>query len=543
MQTTVATLHILLFVGSALVSMGLLSVAWNNRRDPVARWFAATLVAAVVWTTGYIFEIVAESLDYKILFANVQYLGVATVSVCWWEMIRRYLGMKRAPWIITGFLWFISAATVAMAFINPADLFRGHPYIDALSAPFPVLHADYGPWYSYAFMPVVGIVNAATITLLVRAIVRSDRAYRRQHALLLTSLLLPLGGTALYVFNLTPWTNYNLTTAIVGFSGLLLAVALFRCRLLGIVPLARDFVVEDLVDGVIVADGNGRIVDMNSSAERLVQVNKKKVIGRPAREVLAGYPALVQLLTSPNSDSAQVLSPREMVVTREGVNRYYGLSSSRVAHGRGSFLGRTVVLHEVTERVRLLEQARELASKDDLTGLANRRRFFDLVSREFERARRYHHPVSLLLLDIDHFKNVNDAYGHRAGDLVLCELATLLRSKLRSTDTLGRFGGEEFAVLLPHSDLQGAAEVADRLRQAAASTPIRLDGLKKEIIVTLSMGVTQFRSDSSETPDTLDAVLERADKALYEAKRLGRNMVVASEETIRPLTHSLRAVV
>ena len=157
----------------------------------------------------------------------------------------------------------------------------------------------------------------------------------------------------------------------------------------------------------------------------------------------------------------------------------------------------------------------ELATTDALTGAYNRRKFNDLTLAEVERVRRYGRPLSLLILDIDHFKRVNDAHGHEAGDEVLVVLAGLLRAGIRATDSLARWGGEEFVVLSPDVTLEGEAELAERLRAAAAAHDHAPVGT-----VTVSLGVAQHRP--GETPDELFA---RADEALYRAKKGGRDRV------------------
>ncbi len=540
------TPHVLPFAIAALVLAALIPVAWSNRRDPVARWFAWTLMAFIVWAVGYIFELLAVGLDSKILFANLQFLGVATVSVCWWEMTRRYLGLSSVPRALTAFLWIVAGATVVIAFTNPGGLFRGQPLIESGSAPIPVLHADYGPWYTYVLLPMTALLNVAVLALLGSRALRSHRLYRKQYLVLFVALLLPLAATLLYVTGLPPVRDYNLTPAVAGISGLLLAVGVFRWSLFDIVPFARDLVVDDLADGVIVADKAGRIVDLNASAERLTQLKHDEVVGRQAEEVFEHHPVLKEILAAPDDGPSHTIGRREMVIKLDDVNRYYGVSSSRVMSHRGRFLGRAVVLHEVTERVRLVEQVRELANSDDLTGLCNRRHFLELAGREFERARRHDYPVSLVMFDVDHFKGINDTYGHRAGDLVLRELALKCRSVLRSTDVVGRLGGEEFAVLLSHANLKGAAQTADRIRQAVESMRVGRGTHGDGIMITISVGVTQLAADAAAPPDTLDLVLERADKALYQAKGAGRNSVVTSEgETVPPAatTASLRVVV
>ena len=188
------TPYMLPFAGAAFVLALLLHVAWNNRRDPVARWFAATLGALTIWAVGYCLEISVIGAQEKILFANIQFLGVATVPVCWWEMSRRYLDLRKIPKIVTVALWLVTVATIIVAFTNPGHVFRGMPSIIIGEAPFPVLHGDYGPWYSWVLLPETGVLNALVLFLLARATIRAKRFRRRQFVLLFFALFVPLLG-------------------------------------------------------------------------------------------------------------------------------------------------------------------------------------------------------------------------------------------------------------------------------------------------------------------------------------------------------------
>ncbi len=167
----------------------------------------------------------------------------------------------------------------------------------------------------------------------------------------------------------------------------------------------------------------------------------------------------------------------------------------------------------------LHREVQHLAITDALTNLYNRRGFFELGRREIDRARRFGHPLSAVMLDIDHFKVVNDSYGHAIGDQVLTELANRLSKNVREFDILGRYGGEEFALLLPETDLFTACSVSDRLRLAVLETPMSTE--IGPIPITISLGVVKATSD---VPN-LDSLLKRADKALYVAKQSGRNRV------------------
>ncbi len=171
----------------------------------------------------------------------------------------------------------------------------------------------------------------------------------------------------------------------------------------------------------------------------------------------------------------------------------------------------------LVKNVFLLEETRRLANSDALTGLQNRRRATERLEAEVARARRYGVPLSLALCDIDHFKQVNDRYGHNMGDEVLVRVAGALQEALRQVDLVGRWGGEEFLVLLPDTDPEGARIVGERLRTAVEALPPFLDG---PATVTCSIGVATFQSEDSGT-----VFVDRADQALYKAKKSGRNRI------------------
>ncbi|MFV3127431.1 diguanylate cyclase [Niveispirillum sp. KHB5.9] len=185
---------------------------------------------------------------------------------------------------------------------------------------------------------------------------------------------------------------------------------------------------------------------------------------------------------------------------------------------------------EVAERTRDLVAANSrldvLASTDPLTGLLNRRRFLELAAIEHQRAARHGRPLSLLLIDLDHFKRVNDTHGHRMGDAVLRTAAGVLSASVRASDLAARFGGEELVLLLPETELAGAAGMAERLRRDFAAATTALDG--KEVRVTASIGVAGWRGPG----ESLDALLHRADQALYAAKHGGRDKVMVAAGTV-----------
>lgn len=181
--------------------------------------------------------------------------------------------------------------------------------------------------------------------------------------------------------------------------------------------------------------------------------------------------------------------------------------------------GVVVVFRDISELKARQEELIRLATTDPLTGVNNRRRFLELLDAELARVKRHGSVATLLMTDLDHFKQVNDAYGHAAGDQVLKHYVEIIRRTLRKTDSIGRLGGEEFAILLPGDNTEGALELAERLRSGLEATPIMSGGTL--ISITVSIGIASLMR----TDDTADAPIQRADVALYAAKDGGRNRV------------------
>ncbi|HPR63068.1 MAG TPA: diguanylate cyclase [Thermoanaerobaculia bacterium] len=187
------------------------------------------------------------------------------------------------------------------------------------------------------------------------------------------------------------------------------------------------------------------------------------------------------------------------------------------------FMARVKVMLRLKEAQ---EGIRRLSLHDPLTECFNRRFLMKRLSEEFNRGARNHHPVSGIMLDLDHFKQLNDAYGHDVGDQVLVKVANILKLSMREYDVLARYGGEEFFILLPQTDLENAIKMAERIRSLIQS--VRIEAGERQLSVTASFGVAGYSGE--ETPDNPEHLLKQADIALYRAKENGRNRV----EVFRP---------
>ena len=291
--------------------------------------------------------------------------------------------------------------------------------------------------------------------------------------------------------------------------------------------LRTERFVQDLIDlmpdAIHIKDANSSLLMVNAAAARIRQMTKEQLVGLNGRD-LAPHAEVGEL--SMNED-ARVLAGEEIVKEEAGVLPVTGEECHRIVVKRRCINvdGRPVVVciqHYVTEWRLAERELRRLAQEDVLTGIANRRYFSTEAERAMHAIERHDQPLSLLLLDLDHFKDINDQYGHNAGDQVLAELARRLLEVLRKSDLPGRWGGEEFIALL-HSDADAAMAVAERVRLAVAGTPFATShGL---VEVTLSGGCASYRRG-----DSLSRLVGRADKALYAAKHGGRNRILDASD-------------
>jgi diguanylate cyclase (GGDEF)-like protein len=344
---------------------------------------------------------------------------------------------------------------------------------------------------------------------------RAAAIYRGQALALVAAMLLPLAWNVIYVLRLAPALALDLTPVIFALSTVGVVWGLFSFRLFDVVPVARDMVLDGLRDGVVVLDSRNRVADLNPAAAQALGWTRRAALNQTAEAAFAAWPALVAAFVG------QVPPPAELEVPGPSSQRWYELRLAVLADPYNRPVGQLVLLHDITDRKAVEDELRRLAVTDALTGLPNRRRFFEALKDEVRRARRYQTPLALLLIDFDDFKRLNDTYGHQAGDTALLALANVLRQTARESDVPSRQGGDEFALLLPHTGCIGAEVVARRLLDAARG--LRDPGGQP---LGISLGGAELDPRGAAGDAQGEALLARADRALYAAKQAGRGGVV-----------------
>lgn len=283
-------------------------------------------------------------------------------------------------------------------------------------------------------------------------------------------------------------------------------------------------VIDKAGDPIFVKDKQSKIILANESFCKIFDVSKTDVIGKtlaekvPEDEIEHFFKVDRQVLASGIKNTCE-----ETLTVEGGPTKTIITTKTRYIdeHGNYFLIG---VIRDITERKVLENKLNQKANTDHLTGVNNRGQFIELATLELSRAIRYQNELSLLMMDIDLFKNINDTHGHIAGDAVLRKLAQVCEHHLRENDILGRIGGEEFAAMLPQTSLESAANVAEHLRSLIEGLSVFDDESGATINFTVSIGVSSLKPDVN----TLEAMFHQADKALYKAKNNGRNKVQLS---------------
>ncbi len=339
-------------LASAVVMTAVGFYAWRQRGVSGARPVAVISATTVVWSLANALEMAGTDLPTKLFWANVQYVCYGTLPLASLALALDYAGhgqwltRRRLAWLAV-----VPIVTLVLVWTDlPHGLVRQGAYLDT-AGPFPVIGKTYGPWF-WVFALYSYVLLSIAVYLLVQALRRTSSFYRGQTLILLTALCMPLVWNVLYSFGFSPVPRHDIAPAITCLSGIVAAWGLFRFRLLDIVPIARNAVIEDMDSGVIVLDQQQRVVDLNPGAQRILDYPAARAIGRQAEEVFDAWPDLAGLFHDTAARAETVLEGR-------GTAHHYELHVSPLTDQDGRQIGQVIILHDITEYKKAQAQLQE----------------------------------------------------------------------------------------------------------------------------------------------------------------------------------------
>ncbi len=469
-------------------------------------------LCVAVSSAGQLIGSLTTDLDLKLLAEHLHYGGLALLPAAWFSFSYSLVRRRPMPRALVAAILAVPVITVLLMFTSSSNTLTWvDPQLVLAPDGFVGWISGHGPWMLVQIGYGHTLAFAATVILLFE--LSGSPMLARPLWAVLGAWAIVAAFNLLYIAPFNPWPWFDGSVLGFAIAAVILDRGLLKVGLLESNPMLRREVVEQLSDAVVIVDRAGRILDLNPAGASLLGLGIDQALQAD----------IASRLRTPLLDN--LLSGTGGVVTVD--DRFYDVKSTVLRSNGETVVELALVFRDVTEQLRNKEHLERLtaelekaANTDSLTQLANRRYFRARLESEIANVKRHGSPLSVLLFDLDNFKNVNDSYGHDVGDRVLQVIGNITLDFKRVPDVAARLGGEEFALLLPSTDISGALHVAQRLRQTIQDHVIS-DRHNNPIRVTVSIGVATV---NPERPNS-DRTLTDADRALYRAKHAGRNRV------------------
>lgn len=499
-----------LYLLSCILALVLRVASHKHDGDRSNRYWNAVLLSFVIWTMGELLANIGTTLQWQLAFQRLVYLGVVGGVVSWLFFAISFSGNQRwlTPFNVTVMLIVPAASLLLVGTVELHQLFYSDVQLIFRDGHY-VLAYDYGIafWVQIIFCSYLYTVVGSG--LLIATSLRQPSLYRSQSLLIVVAAVVPLLASILYVLGIDFSGGFDPTSFFFVLSAILITIATRNYFFLRVAPMARDLVFRNIQSGVIVVNQAQRVTDINPAFAAITKLNPDDLIGMPLEQVLESTFDTQGMHHSEKGYTGRVLAKHHM--------RQFEIDSMPIKGYRDELLGQLYLLTDVTQILRALDEIRRLAHTDLLTQLPNRRALIEWVDN-LAAIDTMFQPMLIAMADLDHFKALNDTYGHHCGDYILKEVARKIEAEIGGGDIVARWGGEEFCLILTGCDWSRGESFLESLRQSIENHLFNYDG--KELRVTITFGLVQ-----RQVGEELEYAIHRADLMMYDGKRRGRNLV------------------
>jgi diguanylate cyclase (GGDEF) domain len=466
-------------------------------------------MTAAVYIGGCSAELHAKTIEQIIFAQKAEFFGGPFLSAYWLLISYKYLFKRSASLNLVLLTMIVPLITLFLAVTNEYHHFI---YSDIRVASYEgALLAQYvkGGWY-YVYASFSYAVQCFGAVVFFKEWRRKSYGFKTHVFWIFAGSVLPAVCNLIYISGLSPF-HLDLTPFGLGISGILLGIAVFRFGFLDLQEKVKDVAFWDINEGILVVDESNRVIDFNQACSDIFNWLDLNQIGIDLRSFTDGAEILKQ--------SGQHF---EMKIKDDQKEKYYEFHKTPL-FDQDKKLGTVYLIQDISGHKQRISKQNDIISYDSLTGIFNRERLTAELEQELHRMKWYGRFLSVLLVDIDSFKNVNEQYGTLTGDEVLKALANTCISRLRRTDIFGRFEGEKFLIILPETGRENGLSVAESIRKSIADLSFLSNG--RAVRITVSIGVKT--TESHENSITTDEIIKGAYSALDHAKESGRNRISA----------------
>ena len=499
-------LNLYFFITIFLISYIIMFIS-NRGKALYIKLFAGLFFTVLIYDYGYLMIINANNMEQIKFWNRFQYLAVPFISYMWLLATLLYTGnIIKIKSKLSFFLIIIPMLTFFIKLTNDSHHLYYNSFEFEVKNGMNSLLIDNGPFY-YIYQSFHLMVTLIIILINLKGYRTGEKIERHKYLISVIATVIPGISVILNIFQ--PFEiGIDYSAIFLPVSVIILAIGITKYDFLDIEKHARNKIFENSEQGIIVLDRFMKIIDYNKSA--------KLFFSSINQELREDY---LDTNMINDKDLYEKLYKKDRAIyyfKNERKERFFQIDTEFLSNRFHDAHGFVKYIRDITSEMKKNRELEYLAKTDELTQLNNRREFIEKSEKVVEKARVLRENVSLILMDIDYFKSVNDNFGHLAGDIVINKIGKLIKEKFEAEGIAGRFGGEEFVVLLPNTDLEVAFDESEEMRkkvEAISYTEVSFD-----LKVTMSIGVVSIRQNYD-----LNDLLKRADEAMYISKSQGRN--------------------